>query len=158
MRAIDVIGQLTDFYPGEFPPLALENTEARVLTTLQRFRTVWGRSVHPSRHPDGWARFKGSKTSRHYAVGRLSDAADFFPAGNVFSAWLLAQEFFSGVGIYFDTRRNALQPGPMLHGDMRTDQLLWCRVEGVYYYLTDTQGQMAFLNAMSDYLKTEIVV
>ena len=29
MRAIDVIGQLTDFHPGEFPPLALENTEAK---------------------------------------------------------------------------------------------------------------------------------
>jgi len=34
MRGIDVIGQLTDFYPGEFPPLALENTEARVLTGI----------------------------------------------------------------------------------------------------------------------------
>ena len=153
MKAIDVINETENFHPSEFPERALENTEARLLMHIQKFRTAWGQTIHPSRHSDGWARFTGSTTSRHYAESRLSDAGDWFPAGNVFSAWLLLQKFqFGGIGIYFDTNREPLQPGPMIHTDMREQRVLWCRVEGEYYKLNTASNQIIFLEAAHKYL------
>ena len=126
-----IINQVNNFSPDEFPKHALDRTQAVVLTKLQNLRHIWDNPIHPSRHSDGWARFEGSENSRHYAVNRLSDAGDFFPEGNVFEFWLLMQQTkWGGIGIYFDTRRGRLQPGPMIHGDLREERILWCRING----------------------------
>ena len=156
--ALDHIDYVPNFTAREFPAGALENTDMRVLKQLQKLRNAWGRSIHPARDPAGWARFSGSETGRHYAVNRLSDAGDFFPEGNVFEAWLLMPKFFTGIGLYFDTNRYNLQPGPMLHGDVRDGpHVFWFRHEGIYYLLNgDPKNQMELCHAIIEYLRNEV--
>lgn len=158
-----VIGQMDNFSPNEFPKYALDNTQAAVLTKLQNLRHIWDKSIYPSRHPDGWARFEGSENSRHYAVNRKSDAGDFFPEGNVFEFWLLMQQMkWGGIGFYFDTRRDNLQPGPMIHGDLREERILWFRINGTYYYLNvgnseeKHYAQLKFFKNIGNYVRYEL--
>ena len=159
MRATDVISSLRAFSANEFPPAALENTSAELLLVINELRMEWMEPIHPSRHPNGWARFRGSKSSRHYAVDRLSDAGDIFPVGNVIGFWQLCLRHpkIGGVGIYFDTNRSLLQPGPMIHVDLRPNKLLWSRIRGKYFYFShkdEIAGHHLTYKTMTDYLAT----
>ena len=156
--AQEIIYLLDNFHEPEFPSGALRLTDASLLSLLQSLRTQWDQSIHPSRHPDGWARMAGRPSSRHYAVGRLSDAGDIFPTGNVINFWQMcvADQSVGGLGIYFDTRRGPLQPGPMIHIDLRPRRLLWSRIAGVYYYFSDpkeVEAHRITYKAMTDYLE-----
>lgn len=161
--AFEYLENVDDFSIKEFPQGELEHTNWKVLFMLQRFRNEWNQPVYPSTVKGSWARFDGSKTSRHYAIDRLSTAGDLFPSGNVFEAWMLLQQLpIGGLGIYFDTNRIAIQPGPMIHIDMREARLLWCRIGGEYFYLNigsvkeRKQAQLKFLNAVQDYIEYEL--
>lgn len=65
----------------------------RKILSSKGLREASGLPLIPSPVHDGWARTSGSKGSRHYAVGRLSDAGDIFPArGRLMECGLRAQE------------------------------------------------------------------
>lgn len=121
------------FSKSEFPVGVLDYMDEQFLTVLDNFRHELGRPVHPSPLEAGWVRFDGSEKSRHYAVGRNSDAGDFFPTGDPLQAFLVACRHFSGVGIYFDTVRNG-RSWCMIHGDTRPDFTIWARIDGEYVY------------------------
>lgn len=123
------------FYPAEFPGGSLEHIDPALLLALDEFRDRLGRPVYPSPIKEGWVRFEGSKHSRHYAEGRLSDAGDVFVEGNVLTALELAKSMpvFGGIGVYADTEYDH-QFWPMLHLDLRPGRTLWARKAGCYYY------------------------
>ena len=130
-------------YPS-FPEFArygidLSLTHADVVLTLQAIRTAGGFAVYPGPHQSNWGRSYGSETSRHYAIDRLSDAGDVFPArGHALDFWLIAQEFLKvgALGLYLDTRGIDGQPWVMVHFDLREydRRVMWIR-DGDYVYL-----------------------
>lgn len=136
MRAIEAIDQAPNFARDEFPE-TVEGVKPELIERLQAYRTALGRTIHPSRHPMGWRRNSGSTTSRHYT----GEAGDIFPTGDPLAAFLLACRFFGGVGIYFDTNITDLQPGPMLHCDLREGLTVWARHEGSYIYPARSQDE-----------------
>ncbi len=129
-------------YPN-FPELSaidLSLTDARTILTLQAIRTQGGFPIFPGLLQANWGRTRGSETSEHFAVGRLSTAGDVFPQrGHVMRFWTLCQgqELAGGIGLYLDTRRNG-QPWLMVHFDLRPrPRLMWVRDEaGNYWYDT----------------------
>lgn len=131
MDAIRAMESARWFTVDEFPPTAQQCNPA-LIERLDEFRGFLGQRIHPSRNPEGWVRDKGSPTSRHYKA--FADAGDIFPERPVLRAFLLAVNMFDGVGIYYDTKRGQLQPGAMLHVDLRGEQVIWCRNEGRYIY------------------------
>jgi len=142
--ALEYLPNSRHFNPSEWSDAGiLEYVDSKVLVGMDTLREGSGIALHPSRLSDGWARFTGSKTSRHYAEGRLSDAADFFPASNVLDCWLAAMEnpLWGGFGLYLDTRRSKFQPGPMMHLD--------CRPGKRIFWVRDYKGKMVFLHKNS---------
>lgn len=134
-----VLHNNTHFSLDEWPePDILKKVEGSVILNLSALRELHGSPIHPSQNPNGWARVGGSTTSRHYAVGRLSDAADFFPEGRVLDCWLTAvsMKVWGGFGLYLDTNKNPRQPGAMMHLDQRPGpRVFWIRNEvGTYIY------------------------
>ncbi len=127
------------FKPGEFPENPEEHAEPGLIYALDDFAVALGKVVHPSPVPGALARLDGSETSRHYAMGRRSDAIDVFCACPIFQAWATALWCgWGGIGVCFDTRyRGGLWP--MLHLDQRQEKLIWFRDEaGEYHYpITD---------------------
>ena len=79
----------------------------------------------PSPARGALARFDGSKTSQHYAVGRFSTACDIFCTGVPNDAYklILANPFFKGIGIYLDTKGPDGLPWIMFHVDIRRESL-----------------------------------
>lgn len=143
-----MIPDLRNFSREEFPDSA-RLTNPALFRRLDAFREALGRRIHPSRHPDGWVRTTGSMMSRHHMDH--ADAGDIFCEGDVLWAFVLAQRFFNGVGIYFDTRVTALQPGPMLHVDLRPQPLIWAR-SGDYVYPTNTKAEsVVFWRLLADH-------
>lgn len=128
------------FKPGEFAENPNEHADPDLIYRLQDYRTALGCIIRPSLARGGLARFDGSATSRHYAVGRLSDACDLFPETPPEHAWATALRMpaFGGIGIYFDTRNNQGNPAYMIHLDLRPTvagvRTLWWRDDGRYYY------------------------
>lgn len=125
-----------------------ELIDPRLIRSLDELRDRTGIPLHPSRHPMGWTRTTGSKTSRHYAVGRLSDAGDLFPAHSAVDVILAAHRMpaFGGFGLYLDTKISELQPGPMIHLDLRPGpERYWVRIEsGDYVYHHKEPSQFWF--------------
>jgi hypothetical protein len=131
-------------YPN-FPEFArfqipLDLIAAKLVCELQLLRKAAGIPITPSPVVAGWARTDGSTKSRHYAVGRLSDAGDIFPArGRVLDCWVTAQgrEAWQGLGLYADTTGPDGRPWPMMHLDLRSGpRLFWVRENKKdYYYL-----------------------
>lgn len=130
-------------YPN-FPEFARYNTplhllDRNIVLTLQSLRTRSGIPIHPSPHPEAWARTSGNVSSRHYAVGRLSDAGDVFPArGKAMELWLVAQQYerIGGLGLYSDTTGIDGFPWIMMHLDLRpSTRTFWVRENGRYWYL-----------------------
>jgi hypothetical protein len=119
----------------------LSNVDAALILALQSIRTTYGIPITPSPLQDAWSRTTGSKTSRHYAVGRLSDAGDVFPEREkILDLWLQVQEldYIGGIGLYVDTKGPDGKPWPMMHIDLRPNRLLWTSdvvyKERKYYY------------------------
>ena len=165
MNALQIINNkniIRNFSVNEFPRDALKRTEAKVLETLQMLRSKWDNYIFPSMHPLGWARTdKKYSYSEHYAIGRLSTAGDFFPAGNVFQFWLMCQSFpeIGEIGIYFDTNRTKTQPGPMIHISISSKRRLHCRINGVYHALDERASLndfREFNKAVDEYLNKEL--
>ena len=122
--------------------IPLELVSAELLVVLQRLRGLSGAPIIPSPDPRGWARLDGPATSRHYAVGRLSDAGDVFPARSwLREVWACAMDIreVGGLGVYACTRGPDGASWPMLHLDLRPrygePRVLWARdVRGAYWY------------------------
>lgn len=130
MNARSAILRSKWFSESEFPETAL-GVDPELIDRLDELRDRLNAPVHPSRDPGGWVRFSGSEESRHYVM--QADAGDVFPE-RALDAFLIAVHLFCGVGIYYDTNRSDLQPGAMLHVDLRPDLTIWCRHEGRYIY------------------------
>lgn len=128
------------FDQSEFPSNSLEHISAKFMRRLFAFRELTGVPMTPSPNPDGWARFTGSKGSRHYAVRRLSDAGDLFPAEDADIRLLLVQacQMFNGFGFYLDTKLNG-KSRTMIHLDQRPMPLVWARYRGEYIYPSNSR-------------------
>lgn len=137
--------KVNHFTAKEFPDEVLDDVEPKFIYALDKFREKLGFQVIPSPLIDGWVRLTGSKTSRHYAVGRKSDAGDVFPQCDLFYAMVIAiQCGFTGIGLYFDTTRKD-KPEPMLHLDMREGQaVIWRRDNGKYTTIFPRPYQTVF--------------
>lgn len=148
-------GLARNFRLDEWPdPVALTMLDSRVLEGADALRDRVGRAIHPSQHLEGFARTTGSQSSRHFAgSGRMSDAGDWFPTGDIMEWWLAAVEDrrWGGIGVYLDTaiRSNPPQPTSMLHLDLRPGpRLFWVRNEtGEYIYHTDRRFWKALSRA-----------
>jgi hypothetical protein len=156
MRASELdFTSLAHFAPSEFPEGVLEHVDARLIQRLDEFRDRLGQPIYPSPLAAGWYRTTGSTGSRHYAVGRISDAGDIFPRGNAVNAVLVAlrQRCWGGIGIYFDTHGPDGTPWPMLHLDLRPgQQVLWMRQAGRYVYpMTSTGARQEFMAALEQH-------
>ena len=64
------------------PNGVLDHIDSRVITALLAGRQICGVPFIPSPVFGAHVRFDGSKTSQHYAMGRLSTGTDFFCAHN----------------------------------------------------------------------------
>lgn len=110
-----------------------------LIITLQKLRNLSSIPITPSPISAGWARLNGSSTSRHYAVNRLSDAGDIFPArGKLMTCWTHAQAMpnIGGLGLYSDTKGVDGYSHLMLHIDLRSHpRVYWVRENGRYWYL-----------------------
>lgn len=105
-----------------------------LIYSLDSYRKRLDKSIYPSPVPGALARFnKESKTSRHYAIERKSDAIDVFCEAPIFQAWSIAMHsgLWNGIGVYFDTKY-CNKPWCMLHLDKRKYGSLWFRENGEY--------------------------
>lgn len=107
-----------------------------VILMADRVRDAIGVSMYPSPVDGAFSRKYGSTTSRHYAVGKLSIAGDFFipnmSAVEVLVRLYAMKDRPKGLGIYLDTIYNGV-PCVMIHIDLREDEALWIRDGGEYY-------------------------
>lgn len=120
---------IPNFSESEFDHVDLERLDESFVIELQNFRDLLSRRIYPSPVDGAFVRLDGSKTSRHYAVGRLSDAGDVFPECHIAEAFLCAlRTRFGGIGIYLDTTFKG-RAWPMLHLDLRPveKQAVWIR-------------------------------
>lgn len=120
--------------------IPLNLIDARVILNLQKLRNIFGKPIVPTRVKAGWARIDGSRTSQHYALGRLSTAGDIFPElGYCMSCWLATQQIpeIKGIGLYLDTNGIDGKFWPMMHFDLRKTEkrVFWIRDKGKYYTL-----------------------
>lgn len=114
----------------------MSKLSAGLILELQHLRKLSGVPMIPSPVLAGWHRTTGSRASRHYAVDRMSDAGDLFPArGRALEVWLHAQACrFGGFGLYGDTTGPEGSRQVMLHLDKRDGpRIYWCRWNGIYY-------------------------
>lgn len=142
---------LPDFSEHEFNHVDLTKIDERLILELQNFREKLGVAVMPSPNKGGWARESGSKTSRHYAIGRLCDAGDVFVDCDISHAFNVALQCkFGAVGVYVDTNYRG-KPRPMLHLDMRaaTTKKIWARytLNGEPVYTSDSTKIHALMGA-----------
>ena len=131
--------KIDHFKLSEFPSEEEINlTDQRLFWTLDAYREDLGYIIHPSKAKGALARKYGDSKSRHYAIGKLSTAIDFFPDCSPLQAWICALHHFAGVGVYFDTHYKN-RKWIMLHGDLRTGQRLWRRDNGIYSLIQTEQ-------------------
>ena len=142
-----------EFHDYETP---LESLDARVLLILQQIRYALGQPIYPSPARGAWVRLTGDTASRHYAVGRLSDAGDIFPErGYLMQCWLVAQEMkdIGGLGIYADTHGPDGGLWPMLHFDLRPGRRVFWARDGDYFYLP--QNRVDFWRVIKEIVRIE---
>ena len=136
----------------------LDRIDKRLIDALVDVRCLSGIPIIPSPVIAGWYRNSGSETSRHYAVGRLSDAGDIFPArGRTLDLWLtvLSHSDINGIGLYTDTNGPDGRPWIMMHIDLRPgNRVLWIRDEGKYYSIN--RNKKAFWDAFKKVIDKDI--
>lgn len=175
MIAADLdFSRVAHFSIGEFPSLqvsgdtvsVLEFVDAKLLTALEKFRTLLGAPVRPSPLDEGWVRTGGSETSQHYigpirldADGeptskRLSLAGDIFPVCDIRHALFtaLAIPEFGGIGVYLDTKLDGKRHA-MLHVDLRPGpRQIWMRYGGTYHYpYRNDRSMKLFLQKLAEW-------
>jgi hypothetical protein len=131
------------------------HAEPQLIETLDAFREIVGKPIYPSREKGALARFEGTNPdSRHYAVGRKSDAIDVFVEGDIRDNWMKAfcSKLWGGIGIYFDTHYKG-HSWPMLHLDLRQGTTTyWYRVDKQYGHpilrSSDLHRMFGLLNAI----------
>lgn len=148
----------TKFFP-EFKKFGIDlnRVEPALIEALIDIRTMSGIPITPSPVIAGWYRNDGSKTSRHYAVGRKSDAGDIFPTrSRALDLWLviLSHPRINGIGLYTDTKGIDGKPQIMIHIDTRPGKrVMWIRDKGVYFNeISDKKG---FWNAFQNVIKMD---
>jgi len=146
--------KISYFKASEFPESPDKYASERLIETLDIWREFLGHRIYPSPAPGALARLDGDPNSRHYAVGRLSDAVDVFPDCGIREAWLAAirSQMWGGIGVYFDTHFKG-KPWPMLHLDLRPGATaVWYRSNGQYgspmNNPSDLQKLFGLLNAV----------
>ncbi len=109
------------FSAGEFSEDPNKLAEPELIYSLGNLRKILGTKMRPSPVSGALARKYGSKTSQHYAVGRLSTGSDQFIEGVPFEIFskIMYSQLFTGVGIYFDTKGPDGKPWVMFHLDIR---------------------------------------
>jgi len=139
---------INHFTPEEFSEDPDRFADPKLIIKLNIFRGLLGIPVYPSPVPGALARFDGDPESRHYAVGRQSDAVDVFCNCGIFRAWTAALHsgLWGGIGVYFDTKFRGGE-WPMLHLDCRSKHVLWYREEHRYFIPANT-GSWAFLGQL----------
>ncbi len=107
--------------PEEFSEDPNKYADPKLIYSLGKLRELLDMRMFPSPVSGALARQKGSKTSQHYAVNRLSTASDVFIEGIPFAILtkVLFSNLFTGVGIYLDTRGPDGKPWVMFHLDIR---------------------------------------
>lgn len=136
---------MPNFTPGEFSENPNKFAHPELLINAQKFRTILGAKIFPSKSIGALARTYGSIESMHY-IGKdkivtksedkyLSKAWDIFCNTHIFKAWTVAVScgLWTGVGVYFDTNRSC-HLWPMLHLDLRSSPSIWYREHGIYHY------------------------
>jgi hypothetical protein len=147
------------FSPSEFPEDPVAHSLSSLIYTLDDIRKEWRQRIFPSPVKGALARFKGSGTSQHYAIGRKSTAVDIFPEGIPIVFLLTLQRFpqIKGIGIYRDTFGPDGQYWTMFHIDVRekgfndTAPLIWISLKDYsgmrkYYYPQKDTSKWALLN------------
>lgn len=142
------------FKRAEFNPKEVDHIDPSALKRYNTARGITEVSWYPSRVDGALARFNGSKTSRHYAVNRLSDALDFFTAKDTDILWFLyklyGSNLFGGIGVYFDTRGYNYSSDIMFHVDCRKCMtgypLIWFRDKGKYTYVVNSKNFSELIN------------
>lgn len=144
--------KIQHFTSDEWPDGVLDRVEPRLVVSLDRFRKLYGAPVYPSTDPEAWVRTSGSPTSRHFAIGRKSDAGDCFLGGDIREAFQVAagMRIFGGIGLYFDTFWQK-KPQPMIHLDLRKSevQVWWVRIGGSYFYAHKDTERGVFFNTLA---------
>jgi len=137
-------GSVDHFERHEFPGDVLEHIDGDYVLGLSEYRDRLGHQVVPSPVIEGWYRTEGSEGSRHYAVGRLSDAGDVFPKCDIREAFMVAMgcEWWGGIGVYLDTTGPSGESEPMLHLDQRAGRTIWMRYKGRYIYPMNSAAEM----------------
>ena len=126
------------FKPSEFPE-SLSLADPVLLEKFVSLREFLNKPIYPSPAPGALARTDdGASESEHYAVGRLSEAIDFFCDMDPFEAYIkiLQSGLFPRMGVYFDTWFKH-QKHVMFHVDLKPKPLLWFRDKGKYSYSTE---------------------
>ncbi len=140
MRASDLMPREYKNFP-EFKEFGIDLSlvSPYLILELQKFREFCGIPLIPSPAAGAWGRTEeGSENSRHYAVGRLSDAGDLFiREGLERELWLCAVQWeaFGGVGLYTETHLFN-EPAVMVHLDLRPyrgQKALWVRNGDIYH-------------------------
>jgi hypothetical protein len=128
---------MRNFKGYEFPE-DLKFASHQLLKNLDNLRDFVGHPIYPSPVSGALARFDGSKTSRHYAVGRKSDAIDIFIDADPFESYIkiLQSRLFNRVGVYFDTHYKN-KKWVMFHIDLKKQYLFWYRDNSKYHYSTE---------------------
>jgi hypothetical protein len=92
------------------------------------------------------ARFgEKDKTSKHFAVGRLSTALDWFTEASPFKAWcsIISSGDWQGMGIYFDTFYKGLN-WVMFHTDYER------MAAPVYWFRYGTRSGPVYVDSKND--------
>jgi hypothetical protein len=90
--------RVPNFRRSEFREDPNHYAQSKLIYRLQDYRTYSNRRIYISPVEGALARFSGDEDSRHYAVGRKSDAVDIFVDGYPLYNWimLLESQYFSG--------------------------------------------------------------
>ena len=110
----------------------VDRTDPQLFKIFNDYSIDLGYNIYPNNAKGSLARDYGDSNSRHYAIGRLSTAIDFFPDCSILRAFFTALRYFGGVGLYVDTCFRK-RKWVMLHCDLRDYQKIWYRQEGKYY-------------------------
>lgn len=146
------------FNSSEFNSVEVDCIDPIAVKKYDAARYYTGVPWYPSMADGSVARFEGNKTSRHYAIGRYSDALDFFIDDYTDPRWfifkLTSLGLFGGIGIYFDTKDNNGIDNLMYHVDCRPISmgypLVWYRDKGEYTYLINPSNYSTFLDKLNN--------